>query len=222
MGKIKACIFDLDGVLVDTAQFHYIAWKRLANSLGFDFTKNDNERLKGVSRQTSLNILLEIGGVKYSKERMRVLADQKNSWYVEYITKMTERDILPGINSFINDIKIGGFKLGLGSASKNALTILDRTGLDKYFDSIIDGNKVSKAKPDPEVFITGAKELGVQPAECVVFEDATAGVEAALKGGFYAIGVGSSSVLQKAHFVIEDFAEMNLQVFENIVEKIVK
>lgn len=216
---IKACIFDLDGVLVDTAHFHYKAWKRLANSLGFDFTERDNERLKGVSRMTSLNILLEIGGKKYSENKKHELADLKNNWYVDDISKMTTNDILPGVLNFLQELKNGGFKLGLGSASKNALKILNRTNLRHFFNTIIDGTKVSNAKPDPEIFLKGIAELGIEPNECVVFEDAAAGVEAALNAGAFAVGVGSAEILRKAHVVIPDFKEMNVKLFDYFTEK---
>ncbi|KOP65205.1 beta-phosphoglucomutase [Bacillus sp. FJAT-18019] len=202
MSSITACLFDLDGVLVDTAKYHYIAWKRLANELGFDFTEQDNERLKGVSRMASLNILLEIGGVTLDESTKMALAEKKNAWYVEYISNMDKSEILPGALEFIQALKERGIKVALGSASKNAMLILNNTGLTPYFDAIIDGTKTSQAKPDPEVFTLGARELGTEPEACVVFEDAEAGIEAATRAGMRSVGIGSSETLGQANLVL--------------------
>lgn len=210
MLKIKACIFDLDGVIVDTAKYHYIAWKRLAKELGFDFTEEDNERLKGVSRIRSLEILLEIGGLSFSEEKKAELAEKKNKWYVEYISKMTPEEILPGAKEFLQALRKAGIKVALGSASKNSMLILNNLKLAESFDAIVDGNKVSKAKPDPEVFLLGAKELGIAPGNCVVFEDSKAGIEAAVSGGMYSIGIGNAKILDKADFVVSSLAEMTV------------
>lgn len=210
MGTISACIFDLDGVVVDTAKYHYIAWKSLANELGFDFTEQDNERLKGVSRMTSLDILLEIGGVELDDKTKKKLADKKNKNYVEYILRMTPDEILPGVKDFFNELKSKGVKIALGSASKNAMTILNQLELSNYFDAIVDGTHVSKAKPDPEVFLKGAELLGVSPSECVVFEDAEAGIEAAINGNMKCVGIGSPDVLGKANMVISGFEGFSL------------
>jgi len=190
---IKAAIFDLDGVIVDTAKYHYLAWKRLAGELGFEFTEKDNERLKGVSRMRSLEILLEVGGLsgKFSEEEMLDMAARKNGWYVEHISRMDESEILPGTVECLRDFRNLGIKTVLGSASKNAMLILSNLRLAPYFDAIIDGTKVSKAKPDPEVFLLGAKEAGVKPGECVVFEDAQAGIEAAKRAGMKAVAIGN-------------------------------
>jgi len=205
MGKISACIFDLDGVVVDTAKYHYIAWKSLANELGFDFTEEDNERLKGVSRMTSLDILLEIGGVELDEKTKLELADKKNKNYVEFILKMTPDEILPGVKDFFNELKAEGVKIALGSASKNAMTILNQLELTDYFDAVVDGTHVSNAKPDPEVFLKGAELLGFSPSECIVFEDAEAGVEAAINGNMRCVGIGSPEVLGKANIVVPGF-----------------
>ncbi|MFA8433191.1 MAG: beta-phosphoglucomutase [Marinifilaceae bacterium] len=205
MGTIKACIFDLDGVVVDTAKYHYIAWKSLANGLGFDFTEEDNERLKGVSRMASLDILLEIGGVELDENTKLELADKKNKNYVEYILKMTPDEILPGVKEFMAELKAKNIKIALGSASKNAMTILNQLELVDLFDAVVDGTHVSEAKPDPEVFLKGAELLGVDPAECVVFEDAEAGVQAAINGKMKCVGIGSPEVLGAANLVIPGF-----------------
>ncbi|PWD99284.1 beta-phosphoglucomutase [Marinilabilia rubra] len=208
---IKACIFDLDGVIVDTARYHFIAWKALADELGFDFTEKDNERLKGVSRMTSLDILLEIGGLDLPKEKKEELAKRKNEHYRSFILEMTPDEILPGAMKFIKELKDNDLKIALGSASKNAMTILDRLELTSWFDAVIDGTKVSNAKPDPEVFLKGAEALNLPPSECVVFEDAEAGVEAALAGGMKCVGIGSPEVLGKANLVVPGLHEMDIE-----------
>ena len=214
---IKACIFDLDGVIVDTAKYHYLAWKELARGLGFDFTEKDNERLKGVSRMRSLDILLEIADLRLDEETKLKYADQKNKRYVEYIIKMTPDEILPGVMDLLKELKSKKIKAALGSASKNAMTILKQIDLIEYFDVVIDGTKVSNAKPDPEVFLKGAENLQVKPEECIVFEDAEAGIEAALNGGFKCIGIGSPKNLWKAHKVISNFENFK---FDDIVNQL--
>ncbi|WP_282039714.1 beta-phosphoglucomutase [Saccharicrinis aurantiacus] len=211
MKNIKACLFDLDGVIVDTAKYHYIAWKELANELGFDFTLEDNEKLKGVSRMTSLDILLSIGGIELGEDKKLELATKKNDNYLQYILKMGPEEILPGTKEFLEVLRKENIKIALGSASKNAMLILERLELTGYFDAIVDGTHVAKAKPDPEVFLQGAEKLGVAPTECVVFEDAEAGVEAALAGGMKCVGIGSSEVLGKAHLVVDGLHKMSIQ-----------
>lgn len=211
MSKIKACIFDLDGVIVDTAKYHYLAWKRLAQELGFEFTEEQNERLKGVSRMKSLEILLEIGNKNFTEEEKLKLAEKKNNWYIEYISKMKEDEILPGAKEFLEIVRDSGIKTALGSVSKNSMTILNNLKLIKYFDAVIDGNKVSKAKPDPEVFLLGAREVNIEPKNCVVFEDAQAGIEAAINAGMYSIGIGDAKILNKANFVIKSLKQMTIE-----------
>ncbi len=200
--EMRAAIFDLDGVIVDTAKYHYLAWKRLANDLGFDFTETDNERLKGVSRTRSLEILLEMGGLTLDNAAKAKLAEQKNSWYVDYISHMNESELLPGAAEYLQYIRAKDVKIALGSASKNAPLILERIGISSLFDAIVDGNKVSKAKPDPEVFLRAAEELNTSPADCAVFEDAEAGIEAAHRAGMAAVGIGKANVLKGADIVI--------------------
>ena len=212
MINIKGCIFDLDGVIVDTAKYHYLAWKRLAAELGFFFSEKDNERLKGVSRIASLEILLQVGGLSLTKDKKLFLAERKNNWYVEYITAINENEILPGAKKFIESAREAGLKVALGSASKNARTILTGLKLTGYFDSIIDGNKVSKAKPDPEVFLMAAQELGLSPENCVVFEDASAGIEAAKRAGMRCIDVGTSPELSDADVSIPGFEGVDLNI----------
>ncbi len=216
MSTIKACIFDLDGVIVDTAVYHYKAWKRLANELGFDFTEEANEKLKGVSRTRSLELILQWGGVTKTDAEKEELATRKNNWYVEMISHMTPAEILPGAKEFLQACIDAGIKTALGSASKNSMTILQKTGIAHFFNAVIDGNKVSKPKPNPEVFLKGAEELNIPPANCVVFEDAIAGVEAAIAGGMKVVGIGSPEILGEANLVVKGLNEMNLDKLRSL------
>jgi beta-phosphoglucomutase len=215
MNAIKACIFDLDGVIVDTAKYHYLAWKRLADELGIEFTKRDNERLKGVSRMQSLDIILEIGHKDFDPETKLRLAEQKNKWYVEYIKNMDRSEILPGVLEFLEALKNSGMKTALGSASKNTSIIISSLGIARFFDAIIDGNKVTKAKPDPEVFLKAAEALSTMPDACLVFEDAISGVKAAKNAGMHCIGVGSPDILKDADKVISGFKNMTLDIVKD-------
>lgn len=202
--KQYACIFDLDGVLVDTAGFHYLAWKRVANNLGFDFDIDQNEQLKGISRSDSLDIILKWGGVVLSGQEKSDWLAIKNTWYLEYVDGMTASDVLPGVAEFLQKVKAEGYKIGLGSASKNAGIILRKIDLWKVFDSVIDGTKTTKSKPDPQVFTLCADELHIRYNHCVVFEDALSGLEAAKKAGMFAVGIGNSQLLKHADRVIPD------------------
>jgi len=216
--QITACIFDLDGVIVDTARYHFLAWKRLTDQLGILFTEEDNERLKGVSRMASLEIILEIGNRRLDENRKQEYAKLKNNWYIEYIKKMTPDEILPGCLPFIKELRNANFRIAIGSASKNTPMILERVGIQGLFDAVADGNTISKAKPDPEVFLKAAEMIGVKPGNCVVFEDAVAGVQAALNAGMLCIGIGSPKILTEAHFVVSGLSEMNLaklRIIEN-------
>jgi beta-phosphoglucomutase len=212
----EACIFDLDGVIVDTAKYHFLAWKRLADDIGIDFSEEDNERLKGVSRMDSLEIILEIGKRKIDNARKDEFAALKNKWYVEYISRMTPDEILPGVLDFIGELKKEKIGIALGSASKNTPLILERVGMKHIFDAVADGNIVHKAKPDPAVFLKAAEMLGKAPGRCVVFEDAVAGVQAALNAGMVCVGIGSKDVLSEAHMVVKGLFEMNLQKLKNL------
>jgi beta-phosphoglucomutase len=205
MKKIEACIFDLDGVIVDTAKYHFIAWRALAEELGFTFTVEDNERLKGVSRMQSLEILLEIGGKQFTETEKLAMAHKKNTLYVSYIEKMTPEEILPGVSEFLLELRNKGIKVALGSASKNSPMILQQIHLSEMFDAIVDGNTISEAKPNPEVFLKGAERLRVEPDHCVVFEDAIAGIEAARNAHMYCVGIGESETLGIADLVIPGF-----------------
>lgn len=207
--KITTCIFDLDGVIVDTAKYHYLAWKRLAKEkFNKDFSIRDNEQLKGVSRIESLNILIRLFGKNVQDNEKQILTDLKNKWYLEYISKITPDEILPGVLKFLEDVKNNKFYMALASASKNARLLLERIGLTHLFDCIVDGTVVTRAKPHPEVFLKCAELLGVEPGCCVVFEDAIAGIEAAHAGKMYAIGVGDKHILYKAEMVISSFEEI--------------
>lgn len=218
--RTNACIFDLDGVIVDTAKYHFLAWKKLADQIGIIFTENDNERLKGVSRMDSLEIILEIGDRKLNNKLKHDYATLKNNWYVNYISRMTPDDILPGCLEFINELRNAGILVAIGSASKNTPMILERVGIKELFNAVADGNIVSNAKPDPEVFIKAAKMVGIEPGNCVVFEDAVAGVQAALNAGMMCIGIGSSRILSEAHYVVSGLNEMNLEKLKTIEKNI--
>ena len=214
--KIKAIIFDLDGVIVDTAIFHFQAWKKLANTMDFELTEAQNEQLKGISRLESLDILLEIGKIdSISDEEKQQLATRKNEWYRENILKMTPRDILPGVKNFLEELKKAHYKIAIGSSSKNAGTILERIGMKDFFDVVVDGTKITRSKPDPEVFLKGAQELNIPPEQCLVFEDAESGIEAAKNAGMKTIGVGKPENLPKADKVIPGFQNVNISIIKN-------
>jgi beta-phosphoglucomutase len=202
--EMRAAIFDLDGVIVDTAKYHYLAWKRLANEYGFDFTEENNERLKGVSRTRSLEILLQIGGLTFDEPTKMQMAALKNEWYIDYIHRIDVSEMLPGVTDYLQHLRGKGIRTALGSASKNALLILERLNITGLFDVIVDGNKVAKAKPDPEVFLRAARELGTAPARCVVFEDAEAGIEAARRAGMGTVGIGNADTLKQADILLPD------------------
>lgn len=207
MATIKGFILDLDGVIVDTAHFHFQAWKKLAEQLEIPFGETENEQLKGVSRRESLHKILQLGKKEVSDEKFQQLMDQKNQWYLEAIEELHSEDTLPGSRTFLEQARKIKIKLALGSASKNAPRILDKLDLKRHFDATIDGTLVSRSKPDPEVFLRGAQELGLEPQECVVFEDSLAGVRAALDGGFKCVGIGKKSALKQAHLVVNDLKQ---------------
>ncbi|WP_147802146.1 beta-phosphoglucomutase [Alkalicoccus halolimnae] len=210
MNKIEGIIFDLDGVIVDTAVYHFRAWKKLADEMGFSFTEDDNERLKGVSRMESLRILLEIGNKEVSEEEKKMLAEKKNKIYVESISGMGKEEILPGVMNFIQELKEEKIPFSLGSASKNAPLILKNIGLYHSFDAVVDGNDVAKAKPAPQVFLLGAEKLQVNPEGCIVFEDAQSGIEAAKAAGMFAVAVGEQAKLKGADYYITSMEHLTL------------
>jgi len=212
---IRACIFDLDGVVVDTAHYHYLAWKQLAETLGFDLTPDDNERLKGVSRRESLDIVLEIGGIEADEEEKNRLSARKNEWFTELVDKMKPEEIFPGVAALIRELKDAGLKVALASSSKNALTVVDRLGIHSLFEVIVDGTMIANTKPDPEIFLLTAKMIGIPPADCLVFEDAVAGVEAALAAGMKCVGVGSADRLGSADLVIARTGEFHPEMLQS-------
>ena len=208
---IKGFLFDLDGVIVETAIFHYQAWRKMANDLGFDISEEFNEGLKGISRMDSLNLILEHGNIVLTESEKMEWATKKNEHYLTLVSKMTANDILPGVKEFFTQIKQTDIKIALGSVSKNAKMILEGVGLINEFDAIIDGTKITKGKPDPEVFLKGAVELGLSPEECLVFEDAVAGVEAGKNAGMMVVGIGKTEVLTKADIVFSSFEKIDLK-----------
>ena len=214
----KAIIFDLDGVIVDTAKYHYLAWRELAIRLGFDFTEAQNEQLKGVSRVRSLEILLNIGNVQLEEVQKTKLLIEKNAQYLEYIAEMDHKEILPGIDDVLHYLKLNKIPFSLGSASKNARLILETLDLLDLFDAIVDGNDVSTAKPDPEVFLLAAQKLGVEPDNCIVIEDAQAGVEAANKANMISVGIGDKEILKEADYVLNSTAELTIDFLQKLID----
>lgn len=207
---MELCIFDLDGVICDTAKYHFLAWKSLADDLGIAFTEKDNERLKGVSRMESLEILLSLGSRSFSQEEKENLAAEKNTRYLQYIDQMQENEILPGAREFIEDCHNRGCWTALGSVSKNSRRILEKLNITDLFDYIVDGTLVTRAKPDPEVFVRSMRYFSLSPEECVVFEDAVAGIEAAHRAGMYAVGIGDRERLPEADLVLPGFSSVTL------------
>ena len=217
--KTKAFIFDLDGVIVDTAKYHYLAWKKLANNLNIDSTHEHNELLKGVSRVRSLEIILGLGNVEASDEQKNEWLVQKNKEYLEYIDKMDDSEILPGVMKVLNFLKENNQPIILGSASKNARPILEKVNILNYFDDIVDGNDVSNAKPDPEVFIVGAKKANQTNENSIVFEDSVAGIEAANVAGMTSIGIGEASVLNEAKYNFNNFTEISTDFLVELINQ---
>jgi len=215
----KGFIFDLDGVIVDTAKYHYLAWRKLANQLGFEFTKEQNELFKGVSRKRCLEILLEIGTIEASQKQFDTWMVEKNEDYLVYIENMDASEILPDIPRILEFLNKNKIPIALGSASKNARPILEKVNLLHYFDVIVDGNNVTKAKPDPEVFLLAAEQLGLHGNDCIVFEDAVAGVEAANAAKMISIGIGDHSVLSKAQFNFNDFTEISTNFIQELINR---
>jgi len=209
--QLKAVLFDLDGVIVDTAKYHYLAWKKLADREGIYFDEKINERLKGVSRMASLEIILERSTRVYSEEEKHKMTEIKNNWYREMIGQLKPDEILPGVIDFLNSLKKHGIKCAICSASKSAAYIIEKLGITDYFDTIVGGQDITKSKPDPEVFLVAAERLNVFPAECVVLEDAYAGLEAAKRAGMKAVGLGDPDILTNADVVYKDMTEVSLE-----------
>lgn len=214
---MKAVIFDLDGVITDTAEYHFQAWGSLAAALGNPFDREFNEQLKGISRIESLDKILERGdrANAYSDDDKRKLAAQKNTEYQRLISALTPADVLPGIRALLTELRDAGIGIALASASKNAAFILERLELTYYFDSVVDVTAIRHGKPDPEIFLTGAANLGVQPADCIGIEDAQAGIQAIKSAGMFAVGVGTPSQMQGADIVVATTAELSLRMLED-------
>ncbi|WP_203296384.1 beta-phosphoglucomutase [Luteirhabdus pelagi] len=215
----KGFIFDLDGVIVDTAKYHFLAWQKLAAGIGISFTEKENEQLKGVSRVRSLEKILEWGNTTLSEERFQELMDSKNTDYLSHIDTMSETEILPDVERVLRFLEDNEQPMALGSASKNARTILQKVKLIHRFQTIVDGTDVSKAKPNPEVFLKAAERLDIAPMDCIVFEDSVAGIEAANTAGMVSIGIGDPSVLNTADHVFSDFTQMNNEFLNKLIQQ---
>ncbi|MBT1279535.1 beta-phosphoglucomutase [Thermoanaerobacter sp. CM-CNRG TB177] len=207
MARYRGVIFDLDGVITDTARYHYLAWKKLADELGIYFDEVINERLKGVSRLESLEIILEKSDKKYSQEEKEYYANKKNEYYKEMIKRITPQDLLPGVERFIEELKKRGIKAAIASVSKNAFTVLENLKIKDKFDYIVDANEIKHGKPDPEIFLNAAKHLGIPPERCIGIEDSAAGITAIKRAGMYAVGVGNPETVKEADLILKDLSE---------------
>jgi len=205
---VKGFIFDLDGVLTDTAEYHYRGWKRLADELGIPFTREDNESLRGIPRLASLRLILK--GREYPEDEIQEMMERKNGYYLEFIKDIAPRDVLPGARELLEEIRAAGLRSALGSASKNAREVVERLGIAELLDAISDGNSVEFQKPAPDLFLHAAAQLGLSPSECIVVEDAAAGIEAAQAGGFRSVGLGPRERVGEADVVFPSLATIRL------------
>lgn len=217
--KIKGFVFNLDGVIVDTAKYHYIAWRRLADEMGVDFPPEQHDKLRSLSRMESLEKILEWGGLYMTEAEKLHWADVKNNWYQGLIANMKPEEVLPGVLPFLDEVRNSGGRTALSSASRNAWAVLKSTRLESYFDVVLDGSAARKAKPHPECFLLAAASLQLAPAECIVFDDAVLGVRAARIGGFHIVGIGKPEHLPDAELVIPGFADCRLSDILESVEK---
>jgi len=217
---IRGCIFDLDGVIVDTAKYHFLAWKRLAELLEISFTEEQNEKMKGISRMASLEMLLDFGDQTLSDQDKLKYCATKNAWYLELVKEMNEEEILPGVTTFIDSLRKQNIGIGLGSASKNARAILQKVSLTELFDVIVDGNDVVKSKPDPEVFLKGANALQFDPTNILVIEDSAKGIDAAIQGGFHTLGIGHIEHLSHASWVVPSLTGITIEKIESELEAV--
>ncbi|ELX11905.1 beta-phosphoglucomutase [Janthinobacterium sp. HH01] len=213
MSRFKAVIFDLDGVITDTAHYHYLAWKRLAESQGVHFDHAFNENLKGIDRMGSLDLILASSKRVYTQEEKLALADEKNRHYQELIATMSSADLLPGAVRALDVVRAAGLRIGLASVSKNAFTVLGRLGITDKFDYVVDAATIARGKPDPEIFLKAARELGVAPEDCLGVEDAVAGVASIKSAGMFALGIGHPFVLTQADVVITSLSDFNLESY---------
>ncbi|WP_396178023.1 beta-phosphoglucomutase [Flavobacterium sp.] len=213
----KVFIFDLDGVIVDTAKYHFLAWQKLAQELGIEFTPEHNEELKGVSRVRSLDIILNLGNIQATQEEKDKWLKDKNELYLSYLVDMDQSELLPGVVAVLKFLKANNQLIALGSASKNARPILEKTNIIHYFDAIVDGNDVSNAKPDPEVFLRACQLVGVAPEDSIVFEDSVAGIQAANTAKMKSIGIGEKEILHEAEYIFSDFTMINEQFIKSLM-----
>lgn len=215
--KKKGFIFDLDGVIVDTAKYHYLAWKKLANSIGIDFSEKQNEQLKGVSRIKSLEKILSWAHKKIAEDQFMELMGRKNDEYLSYISNMDESEILPSVTHVLNYLIRHKQPIALGSASKNSKEILKKVNLYTKFNTIVDGNDVTEAKPNPEVFLIAAQRLQIKPENCIVFEDSVAGIKAANTANMISIGIGNKNTLYEAAYVFENFTAISDAFLQKLI-----
>ena len=211
---IQAVIFDLDGVITDTAVYHYESWFKIGQKFGYELTLEDNEKLKGVSRSESLELILKWSGQTLNPQDKEALLVEKNQHYLELIARLSASDILPGVIDFLDDLDLNSCLKAVGSSSKNAISILDKLGLINRFNTIIDGNQVNFTKPDPEVFIKASESLKVSPQSCLVIEDALAGIKAAKSAGMKCIGIGHD--LKEADLILPDLIGLKFTTLKNI------
>lgn len=214
---IQAFIFDLDGVLTDTAEYHFLAWQQLATKLGIEFSRADNELLKGVDRMGSLELILQLGQVQLSLNEKLMLAEQKNTEYLKLVETMSPADLFPGVLPLFSSLKAAGVKTALASASKNAALVLQKLGIPASFDYVADSNLIKNGKPDPEIFLTCAQALGVKPELCIGVEDAPAGVTAIKAAGMYALGIGEEHALTQADLVIPAVSAIDQRLFTRLL-----
>lgn len=211
MSRFQAAIFDLDGVLVDSAKAHFVAWRRLADELGIVFTEHDNEALKGLDRVASLRTILALGGRMVGEDALATLATRKNGYYLDIIRQMSPADQLPGAEALVRLAKASGLRCAVASASRNAPLLLQRVGLAPLFDFVADSGAVARGKPAPDIFLACSTALGVRPAACLAFEDAAAGIEAIVAAGMFAVGIGDRAILKHARITFPDTAAVDLQ-----------
>ncbi|MBO1085585.1 MULTISPECIES: beta-phosphoglucomutase [Enterococcus] len=217
----KGVLFDLDGVITDTAEFHYRAWKKLGEEIGISIDRNFNEQLKGVSREDSLTLLLAYGKKEndFSNEEFAALAKRKNEYYLEMIQEITPADVFPGIVPLLTELKKAGIKIALASASKNGPLLLDKMQLTDYFDAIADPSKVASGKPAPDIFLLAAKEIGLEATDCLGIEDAKAGIQAIIASGAYPVGVGRKEDLGEDIPIVADTSSLTLDYLQHVWRK---
>lgn len=217
---IKGAIFDLDGVLTDSSELHYLAWKKLADEEKISFSRDDNEALRGIPRRESLLLILK--DRKPDETQIKEMMDRKNQYYVESISTLTEQDLLPGARDFLVNLRLSGIKIAVGSASKNARTVIEKLGIIDLLDAIADGSSVNNQKPAPDLFLYAAKLIEIPPSQCVVFEDAVAGIEAAIAGGMWAIGIGPQHRLKMAHMIFNNLEGLSLKKMSDLLTRVSK